>query len=101
MNAMKNLIHAAILAAWGVMGAVFTIKVLLIQMPTFGNFMSAGSYWLWFGILAGFTTWLASKFQNPVAVIGAHAATLIGMGLIPKVFPLSLLRFGLDVLSGQ
>ena len=101
MNAFKNLIHAAILAAWGVMGALFTFKVMFSAMPTFGAFVTAGSFWLWFAGLAGVTTFVVSRFQSAVGAVLTHVGVIVLLGMIPRVFPLNLLRLGLDLLASN
>lgn len=99
MNAMKNLIHAAILACWGVLGALFTFK-LLLAATAFSALTTAGMYWLWFAGLAAGTSYVLTRFKHPASAVATHVGALIIMGLIPKVFPLSILRMGLDLLVG-
>lgn len=102
MNAFKNLIHAAILAAWGVMGALFTFKmVFMTGIPTFSALVTAGSFWLWFAGLAGVTTFVVSKFQHAAASVLTHVGALLVLGMIPRIFPLNLLRLGLDLLASN
>ena len=101
MNAFKNLIHAAILAAWGVLGALFTFKILFSAMPTMAALGTVGAFWLWFAGLAGVTTFVVSRFQSAVAAVLTHAGALLILGMIPRVFPLSLLRLGLDLLASN
>ena len=101
MNAFKNLIHAAILAAWGVLGALFTFKLMFAAMPAFSALVTAGSFWIWFAGLAGVSTFIVSRFQSAVAAVLTHVGILLVLGMVPRIFPLNLLRLGLDLLAGQ
>src|SRR4051812_24398600 len=102
MNAFKNLIHAAILAAWGVMGALFTFKLVFMSgVPAFAALVTVGGFWLWFAGLAGVSTFIVSKFQHAAAAVMTHVGILLFLGIIPRVFPLHLLRLGLDLLASH
>lgn len=97
MNAMKNLLHAVILAGWVLMGAVFSLKCLF-SGPIMAGFFTAGSWWLWFAGFAALTSLLVRRFEQPVASLMVHAAAFLIVLSIPKVFPLNLLSPGIDLL---
>ena len=96
MAAMKNVIHLAVLAAWAVAGIVFTFSGLFTPAHTL---LEVLSYWLWFAGFAGLTTVVVGQFEKPVAPLILHAAAFMVLQVIPRVFPLSLLRLGLDLLT--
>jgi hypothetical protein len=49
------------------------------------------------GLLAG---WVLSRFEGPLATILVHLGPLGLLAALPRVFPLTLARYGLDVLRG-
>ena len=98
MNAFKNLTHAAILGVWAVAGLMFTLT------SVFGASFALGPsliFWLWFAGFAALTSMVVSKFTGPVAALATHGAALVVLSVIPKVFPLSLLRVGYDLLLSR
>lgn len=99
MNAMKNLLHGVILAVWALAGVVFTFKCLFGGGPVLPGVFSAASWWLWFAGLAALTTLVVKQFERAVAPLAVHAAAFLILSTVPKVFPLSLLRLGLDLLN--
>src|SRR5688572_13243633 len=100
MKAFGNLIHGGALGVWALMGLLFTLKVLMAAAFVPG-LMTAGSYWLWFAGLAGFTTWAVSQTKSAIGPLLIHAGAFLVLSAIPRVFPLSLLRLGLDLLMGR
>jgi hypothetical protein len=98
MNAMKNTAHAAILALWAVAGLLFSIKVLFGAAPAL---LLVLSFWAWFAGFLALTSWVVGKLKGPLPAIGTHAAAFFVLHLIPKVLPFSLLRLGLDLLTGN
>ena len=55
-------------------------------------------FWAWFGGYAAFTSFMTTQFKNPLAALGVHAVTFLGLNLVPKVMPFGLLRVGMDLL---
>ncbi len=99
MNAMKNLMHAVILAIWAVMGALFTLKCLFGTGPLVPSLFSAGSWWLWFAGFAALTTLVMRRFESAIAAPLVHGAAFVVLMMIPRVFPLSIFRLGIDLLG--
>ncbi len=99
MKAFGNLIHGIILALWAVLGLAFTLKAVFGQGPLLAGALMAGSYWLWLAGLAGLTTVLVKRFQGAVAALLVHASIFVVLSALPRVFPLNLLRLGLDLLA--
>ncbi len=97
MSAMKNATHLAVLALWAVAGALFTLKVLFAATPAVSP---ALLYWGWFAGLAALTSFVVSQLEHPLSALGAHAAVVFAMQVVPVVLPFSLLRLGLDLLGG-
>ena len=98
MNAMKNAAHLAVLAAWAIAGAIFSLKVLFAGAPAL---LSVMMFWAWFAGFAALMSYLVGKLQGPLPAIGTHAAALFVLHLVPRVLPFSLLRLGLDLLTGN
>jgi hypothetical protein len=96
MKAMRNLIHAAALGIWAVLGVALTLRGL----TSLSALTSAGCYWLWFGGLAAITSWAVSKWEKPWAALGVHFAALLVLQALPRAFPLHLLRYGFDLVGG-
>jgi hypothetical protein len=48
---------------------------------------------------AAVTTLLVSRTVTPLGALLCHGGLLLALALVPRVFPLSLLRAGLDVLG--
>ena len=91
----RNLAHLLLLAAWALLGVLVTLAALAhpAALP------AAGAFWLW---LAGFgvaTTALVARTGTPLGVLGVHGGLLLALMLVPRIFPLSMLRVGLDVLG--
>jgi hypothetical protein len=98
MNAFKNFTHAAILVVWAVAGLLFTLS------SVFGATFALGPaliFWLWFAGFAALTSMVVTKFHGPIAALATHGAALVVLSVIPKVFPLSLLRVGYDLLLSR
>src|SRR5262245_51692598 len=95
MNAMKNLVHGVILALWGVMGAVLTLKVVFGGALLTG-LLAAGGFWLWFAVLAALTSWVTSRVPGVGSVLAVHVLLLLLLNALPAG---NLLRFGLDQLG--
>ena len=97
MKAMKNAVHIGILAIWATLGVLLTFNLV------FGAFalVSPLMFWLWFAGFAAVTTAAVGKFEGPVAALAVHAAAFGVLHIIPKVFPLNLLRLGLDMLANR
>ncbi|GMU59098.1 MAG: hypothetical protein AMXMBFR34_08610 [Myxococcaceae bacterium] len=98
MNAMKNAAHLVILLCWTVAGALFTLKLLFGAGPAV---VPVVAFWAWFAGLVAFTSFVVGQFKGPVAALGTHAGTLFVLTLLPKVLPFSLLRLGIDLLTGN
>ena len=99
MNAMKNAAHIAILTIWAVAGALFSLKIVLAAGPV--AVIPILSFWAWFAGFAALTTYVVKQIKNPLATIGIHAAAVFVMQLLPKAIPFSLLRLGVDLLTGN
>ena len=97
MKGMKNAVHLGILGVWAVLGAMLSIKL------AFGAFalLTPLAFWLWFAGFVAVTTVVVKKFEGPLAALGVHAAAFGVLHLIPRVFPLDLLRLGLDFLQAR
>jgi hypothetical protein len=93
MNALKNAAHLAVLVILGVLGALFSIKSLFALA-----FLPVLLFWAWFAGYAGLTTFLAQQFKHPLAALVVHGCTILGLQMVPRVMPFSLLRVGLDLL---
>ncbi len=97
MNGMKNAVHLGILGVWAVLGAMLSFKLVFGAFALF----SPLAFWLWFAGFAAVTTMVVKKFEGPIAALGVHAAAFGILHLIPRVFPLDLLRLGLDFLKAR
>lgn len=100
MNAKRNLAHGVVLAAWGLAGALFTFKCLFVT-PSVHSLGVSLSFWLWFAGFAAVTTWVASLFEKAWAALLVHGLAFVVLNAVPLVFPLSLTRLGLDLLTGR
>lgn len=98
MDAKRNLMHAAGLVVWGLMGLVFTAKALFGAGPLLAGITAAGTWWLWFGGYAALTTVLMRSFAHAMAPLLVHAGMYITLAALPQRMPLSLFRLGLDLL---
>ena len=95
MKGMKNAVHIGILAIWATFGALLTFKLVFAAFAV----ATPLAFWLWFAGFAALTTAAVRKFEGPLAALGIHAAAFGVLHLIPRVFPLDLLRLGLDFLQ--
>ena len=91
----RNLVHALLLAVWAVVGVLVTLGALFHPAALVG----AGAFWLWFVGFAVATTVLVARTGTPLGALLVHAGVLLAFALVPRVFPLSLLRAGLDILG--
>lgn len=99
MTGLKNFVHLIALGLWGVLGLVFTLKCAFGGGASLGTLLDAASFWLWFAGLAAATTAFIRPAKSPLAAAAIHAGTFLVLTAIPRVFPLSLLRLGLDLLA--
>jgi hypothetical protein len=99
MPAMRNLFHGLILAAWAVAGVIFSVKVIGAADAVPGAMLDIASYWLWFAGLAAATTAVVTRVSRAWAPLAVHSITFMALSVVPRVFPLSLLRLGLDLLQ--
>lgn len=91
----RNLVHRLLLAVWAVVGVVVTLSALAHPATLLG----AGAFWFWFVGFAVATTVLVARTGTPLGVLMVHCGLLLALALVPRVFPFSLLRAGLDVLG--
>ena len=91
----RNLVHGLLLAVWAAVGVMATLSALAHPASLLG----AGAFWLLFVGFAVATTVLVARTGTPLGVLLVHAGLLLALALVPRVFPLSLLRAGLDVLG--
>ncbi len=98
MNAMRNLVHFLLLAGLGVLGGLFTLKCVFTPAISFATLWAAASWWLWFAGYALVTTSFITKLKSAWTPLVVHVATLLGLQMLPSVFPLTVLRHGLDLL---
>src|SRR5438270_10083556 len=97
MNAFKNLTHASILGVWAVAGLLFTFT------SVFGSAALAPAliFWLWFAGFSAATSFVVQKFNGPLPALATHGAALVVLSVIPRVFPMSLLRIGYALLMSR
>lgn len=97
MNAFKNLTHATILGIWAVAGLAFTFS------SVFGAAALGPAliFWLWFAGFVAVTSFVVTKLEGPIGALATHGGALIVLTLIPRVFPMSLLRVGYDLLVNR
>jgi hypothetical protein len=91
----RNLVHGLLLAVWAAVGVLVTLGALAHPATLLG----AGAFWLWFVGFAVATTLLVARTGTPLGALLVHGGVLLALALVPRVFPLSLLRAGLDVLG--
>jgi len=91
----RNLVHLALLAGWAVLGIVMTFGALFHPAEAPG----VGVFWLWCVGFAVVTTVLVARTTSPLGALGMHGLVLLILALLPRMFPLSLLRAGLDILG--
>ena len=94
MNAIKNAAHYLILAVWGVVGVLFTLKTLFVPA-----LLPALLFWAWFAGYAAFTSVVMRPLKSAWAAVAVHAVTLVVLHLVPMVKPFVALRLGLDLLA--
>ncbi len=99
MKPMKNLVHMGLLAGWVLVGVVFTIQRLAVPGELLTGALAAVTYWSWLVGLAAVTSVLLARFEGPLAAVAVHLGTLAVLAVLPRVFPLTLVRYGLDVLG--
>jgi hypothetical protein len=98
MRPMKNAVHLLLLAGWTLLGLLFTFHNLGMASGLASGLLASGAFWLWLVGFAAFTSVVLARFATPLAAVAVHAGTLLVLALLPRLFPLSRLRFGLDVL---
>ena len=91
----RNLVHGLLLAVWAALGVLVTLGALAHPATLVG----AGAFWLWFVGFAVATTVLVARTGTPLGALLVHGGLLLALALVPRVFPLSLLRAGLDILG--
>ena len=91
----RNLVHGLLLAIWAAVGVLVTLGALVHPAALVGP----GAFWLWFVGFAGATTVLVAGTGTPLGAFLVHCGLLLALALVPRVFPFSLLRAGLDVLG--
>jgi hypothetical protein len=91
----RNLVHGLLLAVWAAVGVLVTLGAFAHP----ATLVAAGAFWLWFVGFAVATTVLVARTGTPLGALLVHGGLLLALALVPRVFPLSLLRAGLDVLG--
>jgi len=91
----RNLVHGLLLAVWAAVGVLVTLGALAHPATLVG----AGAFWLWFVGFAVATTALITRTGTPLGALLVHGGLLLALSLVPRVFPFSLLRAGLDILG--
>ena len=91
----RNLVHGLLLAVWAAVGLLVTLSALAHPAALLG----AGAFWLWFVGFAALTTVLVARTGTPLGALLVHGGLLLALALVPRIFPISLLRSGLDVLG--
>jgi len=91
----RNMVHGLLLAVWVAVGLLVTLSALAHPAALLG----AGAFWLWFVGFAVATTVLVTRTGTPLGALLVHGGLLLALAVVPRVFPLSLLRVGLDVLG--
>ena len=91
----RNLVHGLLLAVWAAVGLLVTLSALAHPAALVG----AGAFWLWFVGFAVATTVLVARTGTPLGALLVHGGLLLALALVPRIFPLSLLRAGLDLLG--
>jgi hypothetical protein len=91
----RNMVHGLLLAVWMAVGLLVTLSALAHPAALLG----AGAFWLWFVGFAVATTVLVTRTGTPLGALLVHGGVLLAIAVVPRVFPLSLLRVGLDVLG--
>ncbi len=93
MSAIRNATHLGVLAIWATLGVLYTLGAL-----AHADF-SPLAFWVWFGCFAAVMTAVVTRFEGAISALLAHAGAIVFMSVLPKVFPFSLLRLGLDLLA--
>jgi len=91
----RNLVHGLLLAVWAAVGVLVTLGTLAHPATLLG----AGAFWLWFVGFAVATTALITRTGTPLGALLVHGGLLLALSLVPRVFPFSLFRAGLDILG--
>jgi hypothetical protein len=91
----RNLVHLSLLVAWAALGVLVSLGALAHPATLPG----AGVFWLWFIGFGVATTVLIGRVGTPLGALVVHGGLLTLLAIVPRVFPLSLLRAGLDVLG--
>ena len=91
----RNLVHGLLLAVWAAVGILATLGALAHP----GSLLGAGAFWLWFVGFAVATTVLVARTGTPLGALLVHGGLLLALSLVPRVFPFSVLRAGLDILG--
>jgi len=91
----RNMVHVVLLTVWAAVGLVVTLSAFAHPAMLLG----AGAFWLWFVGFAVATTILVARTGTPLGALLIHGGLLLALSLVPRVFPLSLLRAGLDTLG--
>ena len=91
----RNLVHGLLLAVWAAVGVLVTLGALAHPATLVG----AGAFWLWFVGFGVATTALITRTGTPLGALLVHGGLLLALSLVPRVFPFSLLRAGLDILG--
>ena len=90
--------HGVLLAVWAAVRLLVTLSALAHPSTLLG----AGAFWLWFVGFAAATTVLVARTGTPLGALLVHESRRLLLAARPRsrrVFQLSLLRAGLDVLG--
>ena len=93
MSATRNATHLGVLAIWATLGVLYTFGAL-----AHADFTPL-AFWVWFGCFAAVMTGVVTRFQTAVSALLCHAGAIVAMSMIPREYPLTLLRLGLDLLA--
>jgi hypothetical protein len=99
MSALKNVIHGIVLLMLAVTGAFFTLHTLFGPLSFLAALGTVAAFWLWFAAYAGVTTLTVKRFESAPSALLVHGLTLLGLMVLPRIFPLNLLRLGLDLVG--
>ncbi len=93
MTAMRNATHLGVLGIWATFGVLYTLGALM-----HADFQPL-AFWVWFGCFAAVMTGIVTRFESAIAALLSHAGAILIMSILPRVFPFSLVRLGLDLLA--
>ena len=99
MSALKNVFHGIFLLMLAVTGALFTLHTLFGPATFLSALGVVVAFWLWLAAYAGVTTLVLKRFESAPSALLVHGLTLFGLMLLPRIFPLNLLRLGLDLIG--